>query len=145
MSLVSRKSRFYLLAGFAVILAISLIMLPACGEKTPLPTPYFPVQAEVQELGLLAQMTGELVLDDGCLRVWDTLILWPYGYTLEIEDGDIWVVSEHSERVTKVGDRVRMGGGQISAEFAEEKIGRSLPEGCTGPFWLVAFSVEKVE
>ena len=145
MSLVSRKSRFYLLAGFAVILTISLELLPACGEKTPSPTPYFPVQAEVQEMGLDALLSGELVLDDGCLRVHDTLILWPYGYTLEIEGGDILVVNEHGEWVAKVGDRVRMGGGHISAEFAEEKIGRSLPEGCTGPFWLVAFSVEKVE
>jgi hypothetical protein len=142
---VKRKILLYLTLGFIVILTVSLALLPACGEKTPSPTPYFPVQAEVQELGLNALLSGELVLDDGCLRVYDNLILWPYGYTVEMEGDDIWVVNEHGEWVVNVGDRVQMGGGVISAEFAEEKIGRSLPEGCMGPFWLVAFSVEKFE
>ncbi len=140
-----RKIPLYLTDGFAIVLVISLMMLSSCAEKTPLPTPYFPVQKEVQEMGLMAELSGELVLDDGCLRVHDNLILWPYGYTVEMEGDDIWVVNEHGEGVVKVGDRVQMGGGVISAEFAEEKIGRSLPEGCTGHFWLVAFSVEKVE
>jgi hypothetical protein len=135
-----------ILFGVAVILMLSLTSLTACDEKIPQPTPYFPVQSEVQEIGLTAEMSGELVLDDnGCLRVFDYLILWPYGYTLEIEGDVIWVVNEEGVRVAKAGDNLRMGGGEIPPDFAEEKIGQALPGDCAGPYWLVAFSVEKVE
>jgi hypothetical protein len=135
-----------ILFGVVVILMLSLTSLNACDEKTPQPIPYFPVQSEVQKIGLGALLSGELVIDDnGCLRVFNYLILWPYGYTFEMEGNDIWVVNEEEVRVAKVGDKVRMGGGEIPPDFAEEKIGQALPEDCAGSYWLVAFSIEKEE
>ena len=88
--MVIRKALQCFVFGFVALLIFSMILLPSCGEKTPLPTPYFPVQAEVQTMGLDALWYGEMVLDGNrYLRVRDTLILWPYGYTLEMEDCNI--------------------------------------------------------
>ena len=75
----------------------------------------------------------------------DYLIIWPFGYTLEMEDDNIWVLNQTHDRVAKVGDTVRMGSGIIPDKFIAEKIGRSLPENCSGPCWLVSFEVEKEE
>ena len=131
-----RISIFYVTAGLAITMAFLLVLLPACDEKLPLATPYFPVQSQPQEVLLQARLEGELVLDEEYLRIYDNLILWPYGYSVEVEGNDIWVVNDENERVVKVGDWVVIGGGVISAEFAMEKIGEDLPEGCTGPYWL---------
>ena len=141
--MIRRKKYRVLLASVIIMLVISLSLLPACGEENPLPTPFFPVQKEVQTIGMTALLSGELVLNEGYPRVYDILILWPYGYTVEIEAENIWVLNEEGIRVVKVGDTVRMGGGEVSDKFAEEKIGHTLPEGCAGPYWLVSFEVEK--
>jgi len=123
-----------------VLIGIFLVplALAGCGGEEPPTNVVFLVQAEPAEIVLLASLPGELVLDeDGYLRVNDNIILWPWGYSLDNRGPDLWVVIDDEGReVARVGEWVRIGGGQIAASFAEEKIGYSLPEGCTGPFWL---------
>ena len=143
--MIRGKKFRWILVGVIIMLLIPLSLLPACEKDTPLPTPYFPVQKEVQTKGMMALLSGELVLDNGYLRVYDSLILWPYGYTLEMEPENIWILNGEGIRMIRVGDTLRMGGGHISEQYTEEKIGQPLPDDCTGPYWLVAFSVEKEE
>lgn len=133
---MGRKPLHSLAVGITFVLIISLMLLPACIEETHLPYPYFPVQKEIPEAFLLALLPGKLVLDEEYLRVNDSLILWPYGYTLEIQEDDIWVADEEGRRVARVGDWIEIGGGFIPEEYVEEKIGDTLPESCTGPFFL---------
>jgi hypothetical protein len=100
------------------------------------PEPYFPVQKEFQTTVLTSLIQGKLVLNNGYLRVYDELIIWPYGYSLKTEGKEMWVINEKGQPAARVGDEVGIGGGEIPADFAEEKIGHPLPEGCEGPYWL---------
>jgi hypothetical protein len=129
-----------------VVLAAVLLALAGCRSAAPPTVSYFPVQKEPAEIILLASLPGELVLDeDGYLRAGDNIILWPYGYSYEVRDGEIWIIDEAGRDAARVGDSVRIEGGQIPADFAEEKLGYPLPEGCTGPFWLAGEIEEWVQ
>jgi len=121
-------------------LCILVLFLGSCTSEppdTPQPEPYFPVQKEVPKTFLLALLPGRLVIDDaGYLRVNDTLVIWPHGYSLKIDGNDIWVIDDTGQACAKVGDWVKIGGGVIPGYVVEEKIGQPLPAGCEGPYWL---------
>jgi hypothetical protein len=124
------------------ILVIVALMSFGCSNNSnngkPEPS-FFPVQVEKPEFDMQALLQGVLTRDnDGYLRVYDELIIWPYGYSYQIEGEDIWILDDNSIRIFKVGDFVHIGGGEIPKDWAEEKIGQSLPENCQGPYWLMA-------
>jgi hypothetical protein len=37
-----------------------------------------------------------------------------------------------------VGDKIKVGGGEVPVEIVEKYIGQQLPDDCTGPYWLVS-------
>lgn len=83
--------------------------------------------------------TGQLILEDHCLRVVSDadgisyLIIWPQGFTWEPE-GTVAVVRDGAKRVVaRAGERIAMGGRE--AAFVSEDIG------CAGPGW---YSSEQV-
>jgi hypothetical protein len=125
------------------LVAVMFILLSTLGcscnstVKTQSP-PYFPVQKEAPQAYLLALLPGELVLDNGYLRVNGELIIWPYGYSVKIEGKNIYIIDEKGRQVCKVGDMVKIGGGQIPAYYIEEIIGQPLPPDCKGPYWMAA-------
>ncbi len=124
-----------------VIAAAVVLLVVVLVTRSPdiLPAPsvsFFPVQKEVQSEVMQVLLQGELVLDNGCLRVHDELILWPYDYSLQTEGKEIWVIDDKGQSVAHVGHHVRLGGGQVPTFFAEEKLGHPLPEGCDGPYFL---------
>ncbi len=103
-----------------------------------------------------ALAVGRLVVDDvGCLRLKDDraggrgdLIVWPPGYSMTVEDGEIQIVRGDGQTVARVGDRVEMGGGQItptsgSREAYEEKL--KISEKCMGPLWIVGEVVSTMQ
>jgi hypothetical protein len=101
---------------------------------------YLPVQKEPGADLLTALLDGKIVLDDGYLRVQaephSYLIIWPYGFSWQDKDNEIWILNDKGRAVVEVGDSVTMGGGSIPQSFAEQKIGETLPAGVQGPFWL---------
>jgi len=122
-----------------LILAVTTLLQAGCGANEPVQL--LAVQKE-QNLQMQALVSGRLVLDDGYLRVrtlWPLrgiLIIWPYGYSWKAEDSEIWIINEEGRAVARVGDKIQIGGGEIPASFAEEKIGQPLPADIEGPFWL---------
>ena len=127
-----------------VIISIFTIGCSSNSMDTVQPEPYFPTYKEPQTIFLLLMLQGELTADEGYLRVNDRLIIWPYGYSLDTENGEIRIINEESQPVAKVGDTIRLGGGGASASFVEEKIGQLLPEGCEGPYWL-GWNIRKID
>ena len=181
-------------------------------------TPFFPVANTPSEFSMTALLKGELVLEDGCLRVksksdgylfsldlnykqylktgeidkqlrkaleriyisssakiskinekkWEItdrghpyiieetdkklniydggkyLMIWPYGFSLSRdESGVIHVIDDNGKPIARVGDKVKMGGGETSKEYNADiryisGISAQLPsDRCSGPYWIV--------
>jgi hypothetical protein len=130
-------------AGMAITLLILLLICgcSASNTTTTQKTPYFPVQKEVPSEYMLALLSGKLVNEGGFLRVQgddnsSSLIIWPYGYSLEVAGNQIWVIDKKGQHVFAVGDTVKLGGGFLGAPDAEARIGQSLPPDAVGPYFI---------
>jgi hypothetical protein len=115
------------------------------------PAPFFAVKKEADPNYIYfdALAEGKLVLDNNNLRlkpswgkgdVWSKgeLLIWPYGYSLRIEGKEIQIIDNYGHLVARVGDKIKVGGGEVPAEIVEKYIGQQLPDDCTGPYWLVS-------
>lgn len=109
---------------------------------------YFPVPEEAVEAYPDALTQGKLTFDGKYLLLrrhflifirTDILLIWPYGYSLDVKDGKIQVLDEGGRVVARVGDSIKVGGGETTKEVVEENfIGKPLPDDCEGPYWLVS-------
>jgi hypothetical protein len=139
-----------MLSALVFMLSIMFIITIGCNinsVNTSSPDLFFPVQKEG-----LAQMLisakGRLVLDNNCLCLkpiigHSYLLIWPYGSSLRIEGKVIEVVNRDGKALARVGDVIKVGGGEaVSAEIVEIYIGYSLPPDCKGPYWLVSEVVQ---
>jgi hypothetical protein len=109
----------------------------------------FPRQGPVEGLRVVmqAEMVGQLVLVDGCLRVEsiydDTsyLPVWPPEFALRSEDDGIQVLDGAGQVAARVGEEIFMGGGEGSASVMAECVRQQLPATCSGPYWIVGEGV----
>ncbi len=139
------KRKKVLVGLLLVVMVVSIAGITGCSSKrtdTPI-EPFFPVQKEVQITFMTALLQGELVLDNGCLRVHDVLVLWPHGYSWKTEGEGILIIDDKGQIAGWVGEQIKLGGGEVPAYFAEEKIGQPLPDSCPGPYWLAGEVVEE--
>lgn len=96
-----------------------------------------------------ALIEGTLVLRESCVRLHTSseateyLVVWPPGYT--VRERDRAILNERGDVFARVGDRVRLGGGEtagISPDEPSSSADAALPPfhgapGCAGPFWIV--------
>jgi hypothetical protein len=142
----------------SVILGVWL--LSACAPIPSMPEPgnieagvYFPQLAPMDEMPL-ALMYGQLVNEDGCLRVVANeggesyLVLWPAGAEV-IADGETIAIQDASgEILAKVDQQIGLVGGEYKQQDWVAGLlqpGSGLPEGCPGPYWLTGEITEPEE
>jgi len=132
--------------GIGIIMSI---MVTGCVEKplqngdsanTSTSAPFFPVQKDPNPpTYMTAELVGELVLKDGCLRVDEFLLVWPHGFSVSTDDGVIHIIDDNGKSIMRVGDKIKLGGG--GGEMPSEHIAiysAELPSGrCSGPYWIV--------
>jgi hypothetical protein len=107
---------------------------------------YFPTPEEPLNAYPDALTKGQLIFDGKYILLKagflffteDMLLLWPYGYSIEVEKGTIHILNDNGDIVASVGDHVKMGGGQIPVSHLENLIGTLLPNKWEGDCWLVA-------
>ncbi len=116
---------------------------------TPSPTemsnPYLPMQSEDVNIYLEAEMVGELVLENGCLRAkggadGDALLIWPYGSEMTTDGQGVRArkIGSDLDVTLSVGHRVRFGGGYRSINFVRGYVVEPIPSSCLGgPYWVV--------
>ncbi|MBN1180301.1 MAG: hypothetical protein JXD18_13900, partial [Anaerolineae bacterium] len=120
-------------------------------ETPPLDPPpgvVFPRQHPPE--GLRVEMTalliGELRENDGCLRIGEEghghLIIWPYDHTVTAEDGMLQILDGSGVLVARVGDVVRVGGGETRSPGSATPT--EIPARCTGPYWIAGSQIESV-
>ncbi len=101
-----------------------------------------------------AELIGDLVLVNGCLRVnsiygdGSVLPIWPPEFTLKAEkratvaaQDEIQVLDGAGQVVARAGQEVYMGGGGGSATSLADCVRGQLPADCTGPYWIVGEGV----
>lgn len=141
-----KKLAFLLLSS---LLAISSVVITGCDANNNINKSdiYFPVTKEALVDYPPALTQGTLIYDGKYLLIKgvyptsgaDYLPIWPYGYSVNVEGGEIQVLNESSQVVARVGDIIKVGGGETTKEVVEENyIGESLPDDCEGPYWLVS-------
>lgn len=133
------------------VLIIGIIMstlISGCVEETQqnyksvntsTSTLFFPQQKENPTIYMDAKLVGELVIENGCLRVGDDLLVWPHGFSVSTEDGVTQIIDNGGQPVMRVGDKVNLGGG--GGEMSNEQIAQysaELPsDRCSGPYWII--------
>ena len=111
---------------------------------TPVPTIHFPQLRTRSAAFMEALLVGKLIVKDGCLRVSASegdrghLIIWQPDYFLNSNEGVIEILDRNGEVVARVGEEIRMGGGEVAlTENLKRQLREPLPEQCEGPYWLM--------
>ncbi len=107
---------------------------------------YFPTPEEPANTYMDALATGKLILEGEYILLKSSflffseemLLIWPYGYSVDVEDGKIHILNENGHIVASVGEYVKIGGGENPISNVEKLIGYSLPDDWEGTCWLVA-------
>ena len=105
-------------------------------------TIFFPQQESVEgeRVVMTALIFGELRLIDGCLRVGSGaghLLVWPPGFSLSTENDGIEILSGAGQVVARVGEEIRMGGGEVPFIDGAARTRLKIPADCPGRYWIV--------
>lgn len=93
---------------------------------------------------MTALMQGELIVQNGCLRVrpegsaQSHLIIWQPDYFLH-KNGNAREILDRSGRVVaRVGEPIWIGGGEIPVTSElQQQLRSPIPQTCEGPYWLM--------
>lgn len=140
-------------AGLVLPEPVCIVDTGSYAEAPPVDPPpgiVFPRQHPPEGLReeMAALLIGELTETDGCLRVRaeddSYLVIWPYDYTVTAAaDGAIQIRDGSGAVVARVGDVVRMGGGEVPA--VEGLTTTEAPAQCGGPYWLASGEIEQAQ
>ncbi len=144
----------------ALIFVFIWLMITACEDQgTSVPTitsinhsppvTYFPQTINTPPAYLEARVTGELILENGCLRVKDfdgksVLLIWRPGFSTKTVEGNVQIIDSKNQVTASVGDFVEVGGG-FDAHPELYGLTEPIPENCLGSFWLVGESIKKID
>ena len=151
LSLSSRltEGRKALLEIVCILVVVPIMSISCHGNSFTQPVPFFPVEKEPDSSYIYpsALSEGKLVLYKNSLRLkhfWGTsdLLIWPYGYSLRIEGKELQVIDNYGQLVGRLGDKIKVGGGEVPSEIIEKYIGQELPDDCEGPYWLVSHIID---
>ncbi len=126
------------------ILIALVLVATACRSNAgdALPTPFFPRQIDPMPDTMDALLVGKLVLLDGCLYVDDGfghryLPIWPHNFALSVQGDVVQILDDTGQPVARVGDEVKIGGGEVPADQIARYSLQPLFSQCPAPYWLV--------
>ncbi|OGJ43986.1 hypothetical protein A2272_05130 [Candidatus Peregrinibacteria bacterium RIFOXYA12_FULL_33_12] len=124
------------LNGFIIITMLISIAFVACTNITPTSI-IFPTQDKPATEWMQALLSGKLLIDnDGCVRIGDSLIIWPYEFSLKNINGVYTVFDNLGKAVGNIGDQIKISGGEDSS-YTDQK--------CQGPYWEAGNEINKVD
>ncbi len=126
--------------GLLGIILLSMMACSGVASSELLTNPHFPQLREDGD-AMDALLEGELVLEDGCLRVTnvdgtDYLLIWPQRFNLSVDGEDIRT-SDDAGAPLSVGEEIRVGGGEVPRDHVQTLVEQPLPSDCPGPHWIV--------
>ena len=134
------------MTSYISLLGIALLSIVACTE--PANPPNFP-QVRGNPDGLDALLVGELVSENGCLRLRkidegiDHLIIWRQTADMTADGQGVRITDESGVSSSfSVGEKLQMGGGETkNLDEVQKSLVQPIPGNCPGPYWLHAFDV----
>ena len=107
---------------------------------TPDPTVHFPQLRTRSAAFMEALLQGKLAVTEGCLRVIGSggshMVIWQPDYFVNNNEGVIEILDRNGEVVARVGEEIRIGGGEVPlTEELKQLLREPLPERCGGPYW----------
>jgi len=134
------------LRGLIIGIIVSILVI-GCVEKTQqddrfidtsTSTLFFPVQKDTHPSSqMTAILEGELVQINGCLRVDNYLLVWPYGFSISTNGEVIQINNNTGKPIALVGDKVKFGGGEKPSDYIANFSGELPSSRCSGPYWIV--------
>ena len=132
------------------MITIFAVVAFGCNDKSvanSTPSPFFAQQKELPNVFMQADLTGKLVLVDGCLRLQNNdssyLIVWPWDFSLRADGAVIKILDGTGEIVAEVGDNLMIGGGESLSVTGF--VLQPLPEECVGPYWIVGNEIIRLD
>ena len=94
---------------------------------------------EVFATRMTALAAGVLSDEDGCLRIGNTLLVFPPDQHEVVRKGDTVEVTDFAGGITepivwRLGEQVTVGGGSADGRAIPHQ---PFPDHCSGPYWLV--------
>lgn len=132
------------------LLALLAVLAAACGkdgdsifDPADPPGTIFIVESQLPGAYYDAMVRGRLVRDGaGCLRLDGAgalTVIWPLGSTIEIRNGEIYVLNREGQQLAKVGDQTELGGRHsdtIDRVYLSERDRHLALNHCPGEYWL---------
>ncbi len=130
----------------SILLMVSSVSFTGCEKDVTESDIYFPTPEEPLNAYPDALTEGQLIFDGEYILLksgvpffnTEMLLIWPYGYSVEVGKGKIRILDDNGVIVASVGDHVKMGGGENPVSNVEKLIGESLPDDWNGTCWLVS-------
>ncbi|GAP13094.1 hypothetical protein LARV_00836 [Longilinea arvoryzae] len=111
---------------------------------TPVGGLFFPQLRARSVVFMTALLEGQLVLEDGCLRVvtgfapQGSLIIWQPDYFPSQKGDQIEILDRNGLSVARVGESIALGGGEIQlSDDTTRQLRESIPAACAGPYFLM--------
>ena len=130
------------------LLGIAVLAIVTCTE--PANPPNFP-QLSGGPVGLEAEAVGELVSENGCLRLRrididdgaGRLLIWNQTADMTADGLGVRITNESGVSSSfSVGEKLRMGGGETrNLDEVQESLVQPIPGNCPGPYWVATFDV----
>ena len=107
---------------------------------TPDPSVHFPPLRTLRAAFMAALLPGKLSVTEGCWRVTGSgrshLVIWQPDFFVNNNEGVIEILDRNGEVVARVGEEIRIGGGEVPlTEELKQLLREPLPERCGGPYW----------
>jgi hypothetical protein len=117
---------------------------------TPVPSLSFPQLRARSAMYMTALLEGQLILEDGCLRVatsydpQSNLIIWQTDYFPTLHGDQIEILDRNGQVVARVGEPVALGGGgiQLNDDYTRQ-LRAPIPAACEGPYFLMGEMVSQ--
>jgi hypothetical protein len=132
------------------VFCLLMLVVSCAAPDEGSPTVHFLSERENDAPDMAALFEGTLTLEDGCLRLQHGTnegyaAIWPFGFGFRTEGGEVTILDGDGESVTRVGERVLVGGGELPGVTAEDIAPYvEQPVRCAGTYWVVASVEERI-
>ena len=142
-----RFKRYAAIVLSVMIIPVIVLACIGCDDDKSLSVDYFPVEKEPAKTSLLESFEGKIEYQDGYIIIkhklffWiKTYPVWPYGYSYQVNDGEVEVLDGNGVVVARTGSKSTFVGGETKTAAVSSSLVEPLPAdyNSDGKIWIVS-------